>query len=135
MRKNIIVSLAVAALLALAVSAMAAPKVPADGPVKAPKGATLTQAVCGFSHGGGHKEYTDCKTCHHTWDGKADIKACSTDGCHVDMKEKKGGKSFYAAYHAPQSKHSCMGCHKEVKKAGKAKAPTACTQCHPKKAG
>ncbi|EPR44737.1 Cytochrome c, class III, conserved region [Desulfovibrio sp. X2] len=132
MRKHIIVGLAVAALLALALPSMAAPKAPADELVAPPAGATLTQGQVMFSHKTGHASY-DCKTCHHTWDGKGEPTKCSSAGCHTDMKSKKGGGSFYAAFHAPQSKNSCLGCHREAKKAGKAKAPTSCTQCHPKK--
>ena len=130
MRKFTILSLALAAMLLVAGAVIAAPKAPEDAYVKLPEGATKTQQSIKFSHKA--HDALDCTACHHEWDGKGDIKSCSTDGCHTDMKERRGGGSYYAAFHAPQSTISCMGCHRVERQAGKTNVPTACTACHPK---
>ncbi|MDD4951649.1 MAG: cytochrome c3 family protein [Desulfovibrionaceae bacterium] len=133
MKKTILISLVCSALVCAFVlpSLHAAPKAPADMTIEMPKGQKATKAPVAFSHAK-HKAL-DCKACHHKWDGKGDVKGCSSAGCHEDYKAKKGDKSFYGAFHAATSKNSCLGCHKDLKTAKKPTGPTACTQCHPQK--
>ena len=94
----------------------------------------------------------DCKVCHHTWTGKADVVNCTTSNCHDMLKSpakptryltytKEGIKYFKYAFH-----QKCIGCHKEIKmkrekmemaqQVLEAKlpktGPTGCNECHPK---
>jgi len=120
-------ALLVGAFCLPAIFAADAPKSVID--IKVPSG-TATKTPAKFNHAGpGHKA-VDCKGCHHK-EGK-DMK-CSGAGCHdnVDPADKTSAKSFYMAFHKGDSKHSCVGCHKEAKAGGK-NAPIACNACHPK---
>jgi class III cytochrome C family protein len=113
--------------------------------VKSPK------AAVEFPHGV-HFGYS-CKTCHHKWDGIAELQTCKTSGCHDAVKPVKrplkhleytgeGIKYFKYAYH-----QQCIGCHKEIN--GKntkmlkqvrvneknvkllRSGPVGCVECHP----
>ena len=93
-----------------------------------------------------------CQTCHHTWEGDAQLLNCKTAGCHdlTQFPEKTGKaetdpgsavKYFKTAYH-----QKCIGCHKDIKRqnsgleksfsASKTKilkaGPTGCVGCHPR---
>ncbi len=81
-----------------------------------------------------HKEQK-CTVCHHefkdgknVWEEGQEVKKCSA--CHKAKEEGKAVK-LYAAFHG-DSEHSCIGCHKKVKKENKPTGPTACAKCHPK---
>lgn len=133
MKKTLLISMVTAALVcAFALPSLYAVDAPGDMVLKAPAGAKMTKAPVDFSHKG--HAAIDCAKCHHTWDGKAEVKKCSAEGCHVDTskKGKKKPTSFYSAFHA-KSDMSCVGCHKALKKAKKATGPTKCGDCHPKK--
>ena len=131
MKKTLVISLMCAALVcAFALPSLYAVDAPADMELHVPDGAKATKSPVPFSHKG-HASL-ECKTCHHKWDGKGDIKGCASEGCHTDMKDKRGDNSYYKAFH-DRSETSCMGCHKALKKAKKDTGPTSCTQCHPKK--
>lgn len=84
-----------------------------------------TQGSVTFRHATHAK--LECAACHHKIaENPGDLKC---GGCHSDQKAKKGEKSWYNAFHAAGSAHSCMGCHKALKQ-----GPTACNKCHaPKK--
>jgi hypothetical protein len=94
----------------------------------------------------------ECRSCHHKWEGEAQIKGCTTSGCHDVLvsptKSEKGSteqnlaiRYFKTAYH-----EQCIGCHKIMKLknrkleiSGKKleeqlppTGPTSCVQCHPK---
>ncbi|MFW6147910.1 MAG: cytochrome c3 family protein [Thermodesulfobacteriota bacterium] len=82
-----------------------------------------------------HKKHVDaqlaCTQCHHVYeDGKNvwkegdPVQKCSA--CH-DPEESKGNvKKLMLAFHT-----NCMGCHKEMDKAGKTTGPTRkCNDCH-----
>ena len=128
MKKSMFMTLLCALLVcAFAVPSLYAVDAPGDMMLKAPAGAKMKKAPVAFSHGGGHKDI-DCTVCHHTWDGKSAVKSCAAEGCHTDMKDKKGPASFYKAFHDKKSKASCVGCHKIEKK-----GPKKCAECHPKK--
>ena len=48
--------------------------------------------------------FTTCKTCHHTFEGEGEVKACSE--CH-DKKKKQGDAiKLKKAFH-----NRCTGCH------------------------
>ncbi len=86
-----------------------------------------------------HSKHKDlaCTTCHHdfkdgqnVWKEGEEVKKCSV--CHKLDADGKIVK-LYAAFHSAESEHSCIGCHKKMKKEQKKAGPTACAQCHPKK--
>ncbi|SDL12209.1 Class III cytochrome C family protein [Maridesulfovibrio ferrireducens] len=84
-----------------------------------------------FSHFN-HQDVS-CVKCHHTWDGKAPVKSCATDGCHNELKAKGETESYFKAFHTLHSDRSCRGCHAEMNKAGKTElklAPCANNACH-----
>lgn len=133
MRKPLFIMLVCAALVgAFCLPALWAIDAPKDMVVKMPDGAgTPTKSPVKFSHEK-HKT-TDCKVCHHNWDGKSDKGfRCGDKGCHdiFDPANKTDPKSFYKAFHDGNSDHSCLACHKKAKADGK-NAPIACTACHP----
>ncbi len=133
MKKTLLICMVAAALVcAFALPSLYAVDAPGDMVLKAPAGAKMTKAPVDFSHKG--HAALDCTKCHHTWDGKAAVKKCSAEGCHVDTskKGKKKPTSFYSAFHSKKDM-SCVGCHKALKKAKKATGPTKCGDCHPKK--
>lgn len=80
-----------------------------------------------------HKKHAEdykiaCTECHHTWKKEEAKQPKKCASCH---KEEKQGKvlSLKGAFHK-----NCMGCHRELKKQGKATGPTTkCTECHQKK--
>ena len=128
MRKPFFVMMLTAVLVgAFCLPALWAVEAPKDMELKVPAGATATKAPVKFSHEK-HKA-NECKACHHK--GEQDFK-CSNKGCHdnVDPTDKTSEKSFYMAFHKGDSVHSCVGCHKKAKEAGK-NAPIACNACHP----
>jgi hypothetical protein len=93
----------------------------------------------------------DCKTCHHKWQGNAQVAGCTTSDCHDQLESPKkptkylsytetGIKYYKYAYH-----QKCVGCHKEEKDKRKKMemsltvvkdklpktGPTGCIECHP----
>ena len=133
MKKTLLIGMVTAALVcAFALPSLYAVDAPGDMVIKVPAGAKSTKTPVKFSHKG--HAAVDCATCHHTWDGKAAIKKCDSEGCHIDAskKGKKEPTSFYSAFHAKKD-NSCVGCHKAMKKAKKNTGPTKCGDCHPKK--
>ncbi len=117
--KKIVMLVAMVAFLAMATVAFCNPAAPAgDLSMKgAKKGAVNLSHKMHAEKAG----ISDCKTCHHSWDGKAAPQKC--DSCH---KEKKDGKtpSMKTAAHK-----QCKGCHKKSKNKA---APTSCKKCHKK---
>lgn len=84
-----------------------------------------------------HFDHQDvnCSKCHHTWDGKTQIKNCASAGCHDELKHKGEPHSYFKAFHTLHSDQSCRGCHVKMNKEGKtdlATAPCANNACHPK---
>ncbi|MDM8537479.1 cytochrome c3 family protein [Desulfobacterales bacterium HSG17] len=117
--------------------------------LEAPEGVEAKRAAVEFPHSQ-HFSYA-CQECHHTWDGGAELNGCMTSGCHditeapkkslVDGEFTGEGITYYKyAFH-----ESCVGCHREIKKANleesekilpdnnkiQATGPTGCIQCHP----
>ncbi|WP_027722485.1 cytochrome c3 family protein [Maridesulfovibrio zosterae] len=85
-----------------------------------------------------HFEHQDvnCVKCHHTWDGKSQIKSCASVGCHDELVRKGQPESYFKAFHTLHSDRSCRGCHVKLNKEGKsdiAIAPCANNACHPKR--
>lgn len=114
--------------LALPLHAMDAPKESIK--MMMPEGGKVTKPAVNFPHAA--HEALECVACHHKWDGKADVKACKSAGCHDDVTTKRGETSYYLAYHKP-GKQSCLGCHKALKKEKAEKyGPTKCKGCHVK---
>lgn len=118
--------------------------------IKAPEGVEATKAAVEFPHS--RHFATDCKSCHHTWQGQEQIVGCQTSGCHDEIKAPAQSarylsysdvaiKYYKYAYH-----QACIGCHKEIKARnltleksyqvveGKMEpaGPSGCIECHPK---
>ncbi len=81
----------------------------------------------------------NCQSCHHTWDDESQSpRKCSHPGCH-DLIGATGAqiqevRAAYNAYHNRESDFSCLGCHIEKSKQGKAHGPFQnCAECHPQK--
>lgn len=131
MKKLFTCLVAAAIVCAFALPNLYAVDAPADG-IKMEK--TSNPVV--FNHSTHQAE--DCEFCHHKSGGDlANIKACSSEGCHDAFDKKdKTEKNYYKAMHG---KHktipTCVSCHRE--KAGKdkelKKKLTSCkgSVCHP----
>jgi hypothetical protein len=115
-----ILGLTVAAVfLAVAMLAFAAPQAPSNDITFTCKKGNVT-----FSHVKHAAVASDCKVCHHKWNGEGTPKKC--DECHKEKKEGKTPKMKDAAH------KKCKGCHRDMKKAGKKTGPTPCKGCHKK---
>jgi len=81
-----------------------------------------------FDHSIHMKAGVKCEKCHHMWKDKTkEPKGCKE--CHKEKKEGDVPKLYDMAH---KSDHSCKGCHKAFKKAGKKAGPTKCSGCHKK---
>lgn len=114
-----------------------------------PEGVEATKEPVAFPHS--RHFATDCKTCHHTWQGQEPIQGCMAAGCHDQTSPPKeqskylsysdvGIKYYKYAYH-----QACIGCHREIraKNLERAKSymvleeklpeagPSGCIECHP----
>ncbi len=107
----------------------------ADAPPDGLKMENTKNAVT-FNHSAHKAE--PCEACHHmAKDNPANIKKCSSAGCHDNFDKKdKSVHSYYQAIHGKGGTvHSCVSCHKE--KAGDDKAKkkelAGCKKsvCHP----
>ena len=115
-----------------------------------PDGVKAKKLPVDFPHSG-HFGF-DCKTCHHQWKGEAQIKNCTTTGCH-DLKKSptrfgkgKSERALELKYYKTAYHTLCIGCHKEMKIKNKqleksqvtlktklpATGPTGCIKCHPR---
>ncbi|MCD6532719.1 MAG: cytochrome c3 family protein [Deltaproteobacteria bacterium] len=122
--KKLIALVVVAAFLSVGVVAFAAPTAPAGELIVTPMMKSDKKAPVKFSHEKHAVGVPDCKTCHHTWDGKSAMEKCSK--CHTGRKS--GDKpNIKNAMH-----NSCKKCHKDRKAAGKPAGPTSCKKCHKK---
>ena len=122
--KKIVMLVALVAFLAVSVVAFANPKAPAGDLTVSEMMKSNKKPPVTFSHAKHATAVSDCKTCHHTWDGKADIVKCSK--CHTGRKSGKKDNIKNTMH------KKCKGCHKDLKKAGKKAGPTSCKKCHKK---
>ena len=97
-----------------------------------PAGAKLKKEKVSFPH----KAHAalQCDACHHMLKENPEQYSCTAAGCHdlanpTNSEERKSMAYFRNAFHA-NSKSSCNGCHKKLKKEGKPAGPTSCKQCH-----
>ena len=117
--------------------------------IEPPVGVEKTKAAVEFPHATHFT--TDCKTCHHTWEGAEPITGCQTSGCHDSIKapEKSGRYLSYSdiaiKYYKYAYHQMCIGCHKEIKARNIAleksyrvvdeklepAGPSGCIECHP----
>ncbi|MGD8375345.1 MAG: cytochrome c3 family protein [Acidobacteriota bacterium] len=93
------------------------------------------QAAVTFPHGA-HVEVTECSTCHHT---QPDLTVETADSvvkcsdCHVDPKDAATPDCAQMSMSKNPFHSLCISCHKDtVAKDSASKAPTKCTECHPK---
>lgn len=130
MHRFILSAVTLSILLLSSSLALAARNAPIDLMLGPPEGMKASKTMVAFSHDKHSAAKIDCVSCHHTWDGKSDVKKCGTSGCH-EQPGKKGTNTFYTAFHTKKSQISCVGCHKVAKKEGK-NVPVSCKSCHPK---
>lgn len=90
-----------------------------------------------FSHVKGH-EKIECVVCHHKVNDVQTYAKCSNEGCHDNLKDRKGENSLYFVMHSKAEglKHqTCMECHARTvaEKPDLKKQMTGCSGswCHP----
>ncbi len=118
--------------------------------IEAPGSVEMQRAPVDFPHSTHFN--TNCKICHHIWEGEPELLSCTTSDCHdleklpkketsQDVQEDLEILYYKKAYHS-----LCIGCHKEIKIKNKQMAssitsvqdqlmkagPTGCVKCHPK---
>ncbi len=113
-----------------------------------PPGVESKRSSVPFPHGR-HFE-TECRACHHTWQGTEPIKGCKASGCHDLIKAPERSSSYLSysdvaiKYYKYAYHKACIGCHKEIKAQNKALAesyqvvqeqlpsagPSGCIECH-----
>lgn len=70
-----------------------------------------------------------CRQCHHEGLPGQRYAACTNPECHaITAASSREPLSVYMAYHAPQTKRSCFGCHKSLR--DKYPAFRGCRPCH-----
>lgn len=75
-----------------------------------------------------HKDIA-CRNCHHTGLPGNRYAACTSPECHaITAPSSREPLSVYMAYHAPNMKRSCYGCHKPLQ--GKYPDFKGCRPCH-----
>lgn len=82
-----------------------------------------------------HASHMDiaCQDCHHTVADTYTIQSCMSEGCHDNIANRAEVSSVYRTFHTTQdTKKSCVGCHRELKRQGPSDAPLACNSCHTK---
>jgi hypothetical protein len=117
--------------------------------IEPPEGVKATKTPVDFPHSAHFQ--TDCKSCHHKWNGREKIQGCMAGGCHDSTVAPETStkylsysdvaiKYFKYAYH-----QACIGCHKEIKARNMAleksyrvvedklqpAGPSGCIECHP----
>jgi hypothetical protein len=96
-----------------------------------------TKAAVEFPHKA-HFEITTCVDCHHTSEGltaetAADMKVETCTSCHLEPEKADTPKCSEKSLKKNPYHIQCVGCHKaEKKENAETKAPTKCTDCHPK---
>lgn len=134
MKKLFMCFVVAACVCAFALPNLYAVDPPADGSMM-----DKTKQPVAFNHSTHQDE--DCEFCHHmSKDDPANIKSCSSEGCHdvFDMKDKTQ-QSYYKAIHGNHKTiPTCLSCHREKAKASGdkelKKKLTSCkgSACHPK---
>ena len=121
MKKILGVSVAVI-FLAVAMLAFANPQAPQENITFSVEGGK--KAPVTFSHTQHASVASDCKSCHHKWNGEGTPHKC--DSCHKLKKDGNVPKIMDAGH------KKCRKCHRDMKKAGKKTGPTPCKGCHKK---
>jgi len=114
-----------------------------------PEGVEATKTSVDFPHS--RHFATDCRSCHHTWQGEEPIQGCMAAGCH-DQATAPKEQSKYLSYSDVAIKYykyayhqSCIGCHREIRARNLERAksymvleeklpeagPSGCIECHP----
>ena len=103
-----------------------------------------TKPLVTFTHKKHNVDYKiPCADCHHVYKDGANawkegdaVEKCQA--CHSQAKPPKAGagqtnlskEEKIKAYHYAAIHENCVGCHKELKKAGKQTGPVSCKECH-----
>ena len=122
--KKIVMLLTLVAFIAVSAVVFANPAAPAGDLTVTEMMKSNKKPPVMFSHTKHAAGVPDCKTCHHTWDGKAAPEKCSK--CHTGRKSGKKDNIKNTMH------RKCKGCHKDFKKANKPAGPTSCKDCHKK---
>lgn len=70
-----------------------------------------------------------CRTCHHEGLPGNRYASCTNEDCHsLTGAKERDPMSVYMAYHAPDTKRSCYGCHKSL--AAEYPQFKGCRPCH-----
>lgn len=80
-----------------------------------------------------HASHMDiaCQDCHHTVADTYTIQGCMSEGCHDSVANRAEPSSIYRAFHTTKdTKKSCVGCHRDLKRKGESDAPLTCNSCH-----
>ena len=130
MKKIIGIALSAAAIVCLTAFVAMAADAPADGLKMNHMGG---KAPVVFNHS--KHAATDCKECHHKWDGAAAIQSCAAAGCHdvMDKKDKTEKSLYYVMHERKKAKQStCLSCHAEKATKENKKMMTGCKKsaCH-----
>jgi hypothetical protein len=127
--------LGLAGVIVLGLSAVVA-----AAPMQMPESVTLsTKQFSGYTPKKGpvtfnHASHMDisCTHCHHTVPNTFTFQSCMSEGCHDNVATRNDSNAVYKAFHTAQDQRSCVACHRQLKKQGKADAPLACNSCHVK---
>jgi cytochrome c553 len=156
--KKIVLLLALVAFIAVSAVAFANPAAPAGDLKVSEMMKSNKKPPVMFSHAKHAAGVPDCKTCHHTWDGKSAPEKCSK--CHTGRKSGKKDNIKKEIPELPDKRKNryineyklsnydssvltieksisdyfdqVLDCHKDLKKAGKKAGPTSCKACHKK---
>lgn len=116
--------------------------------LKPPEGVEPQKSPVAFPHG--QHFQTECKACHHKWQGAEKISGCTASGCHDQIKAPEKSSSYLSysdvsiKYYKYAFHKACIGCHKEIKLKNRALAesyqvvqeqlpssgPSGCIECH-----
>ncbi len=140
MKRIFILCLTCACLFSFVAIAFAvAPNAPTDTVEMKFPGEKAKYAPIIFEHHERHLAVENsCESCHHKWDGAAEVTGCRVEGCHADFSKanKREPTSYDWAFHTKKSTNSCVGCHSALLKANpEFKGPKKCNACHSKKKG
>jgi hypothetical protein len=117
--------------------------------LRPPEGVESQKAPVEFPHA--QHFQTECRACHHKWQGSERIQSCTASGCHDQIKAPEKSNSFLSysdvsiTYYKYAFHKACIGCHREIKIKNRALAesyqvvqeqlpsagPSGCIECHP----
>jgi hypothetical protein len=116
--------------------------------LKPPPGVQAQKAEVQFPHA--RHFATECRVCHHKWEGQEKIQGCMSTGCH-DLASAPKKTEAYLSYSDVSIRYfkyayhqACIGCHKSIRASNLERAksyqvsdetlptagPSGCVECH-----